>query len=230
MHADLEKALFYGGEPTIIKSNLAVLRQMIDAGKTDLLVSFTTNLQLLKPEILDLVKHFSRVEITGSIDGLGQVNDYIRYPSKWQAVSENLLKLHEMYPQIFLSIIYVVQVANIFSFVDLIRWIARTMPDRQVQVMPTMLQNPPYLRPDILTDSLRSKSLDYIDSALTDPSIVQRNKDYLQDVRSQIARVHPDAVVLRQKFRQYTAYLDRTRKTDFLQTFPDLRELVRESE
>lgn len=222
----LKRLYFTGGEPTLIKSNLTLLEQMIEAKKTDLLVSFTTNLQVLPQEWLDILPNFSRVEVTGSIDGLAEVNDYIRFPSQWKNVSENLRKLYDMYPKIFLSVIYVVQVSNIFSYVDFIRWVAVNFPERQMQVMPTMLQGPEFLRPEILTDELRLKATLYIDEALEDSSIMLKNREYLKDIKSQINNINPNAGDLRNKFREYIQYLDSTRKTQYLKTFPEMKSLI----
>lgn len=221
----LKRLYFTGGEPTIIKSNISALEELIAAGRTDLLVSFTTNLSQLKPELIELLKKFERVEITGSIDGIGPVNDYIRYPSKWSTVSDNLKKVHSLYPKIYLSIIYVVQAANIFSYVDLIRWIARTMPERQIQVIPTMLQGPDHLRPNILTASIKQRALEYIDEALFEPDIFDTNKGFLRDIRSQIQTEHPNGPRLRQQFREYVTYLDKIRNTNFAQAIPEMKDL-----
>ncbi len=224
----LQRLYFTGGEPTLIKSNLSILRQLIAAGRTDLLISFTTNLQVLPQEWLDILPHFSRVEITGSIDGVGPVNDYIRFPSQWKDVQENLKKLYALHPRLEVSIISVVQATNIFGYVDLIRWVAQNFQERQIQIIPTMLHGPNFLRPEILDFDLRQQAVKYIDEALSDLSIMQKNKDFLQDVRSQILNPHKDAIQLRKKFSEYMKYLDRTRKTNFSETFPQLSSMVEE--
>lgn len=218
----LNRLYFTGGEPTLIKSNLAVLKRLIEIGHTGLLVSFTTNLQQLKDEWLEVLLKFERVEITGSIDGFGPVNDYIRYPSQWKNIELNMLRILALPPRISFSIIFVVQAANIFSFVDLVRWVSYEFKQHQILVMPTMLQGPPFLRPQILQSEVLTKALYAIDEALKDNQISSRNKAYLAEVRSQILAVSPGSKRLQMQFFEYMTYLDRTRKTDFRSVFPEL--------
>ena len=154
----LKRLYFTGGEPTLIKSNLTVLKKLIQNNRTDLMVSFTTNLQVLPPEWIEVLLKFQRVEVTGSVDGFEEVNDYIRFPSQWDKVSKNITIFYDMYPQIFFSLMYVVQVSNLFSYLKLIRWIADTFPERQIQVIPTMLQGPEFLRPELSSFSANTTS------------------------------------------------------------------------
>ena len=222
----LRRLYFTGGEPTLIKSNLSALKQMIQVGKTDLLISFTTNLQTLPAEWLDILPRFSRVEITASIDGFGKANEYIRFPSQWKNVSDNLQKLYDMYPKIFLSIIYVVQASNVLSYIDLIRWISKKFPERQIQVIPTMLQGPSFLQADILDLKMQQKAIDCINEALLDASILEKNLEYLADIKSQISKQNQNASDLRNKFREYILYLDRTRNINFSEAFPEMASIL----
>ena len=60
---NLHRLYFTGGEPTLIQSNRNLLRELIERKKTDLLVSFTTNLTVIDEELLEMMSHFKNIEI-----------------------------------------------------------------------------------------------------------------------------------------------------------------------
>ncbi len=82
---------FGGGEPLYNPKMLEMLRISIEMGHAHkLTISYNTNLTILNNEILDLWKQFKSVKLLISIDGFGELNDYIRPPSKWGVIDKNL--------------------------------------------------------------------------------------------------------------------------------------------
>ncbi len=83
-----------GGEPTLVEGNYTFLRGLIDKGYAkNISLVFNTNVTNFQQRFLDTVNHFDRVTFNLSIDGVGGVQEYIRYPSKWKAVQQNMSKL-----------------------------------------------------------------------------------------------------------------------------------------
>ena len=83
-----------GGEPTLVEGNYTFLRGLIDKGYAkNISLVFNTNVTNFQQRFLDTVNHFDRVTFNLSIDGVEGVQEYIRYPSKWNAIQKNMTKL-----------------------------------------------------------------------------------------------------------------------------------------
>jgi sulfatase maturation enzyme AslB (radical SAM superfamily) len=80
---------FQGGEPTIMPEVIDFLKQCIKKNKTDFNLTMCTNGVKLTSKFLDVLKHFSKVSFSFSIDGFGKVNDYWRSGSHWDKVISN---------------------------------------------------------------------------------------------------------------------------------------------
>ena len=89
---DLQKVYFTGGEPTLLETPYKFMDEMISQGIQDKVdIMFNTNCTNVQPKWLDQISQFKKVQINGSIDGIGAMNDYIRAPSKWKNIRENFI-------------------------------------------------------------------------------------------------------------------------------------------
>ena len=112
---------FVGGEPLYEKKNFNILERLVAADNTDCFISFTTNgsTQLSDNE-KELLSKFKNVNISVSIDGVGPVFEYLRYPLKWSDLLENL----EYYKQcnFNISISYTISNLNILYYDETVDW------------------------------------------------------------------------------------------------------------
>lgn len=94
---------FVGGEPMIHPKFIKVLDFLIENNlHSQIQIQVFTNASWVpKEKIKERLKKFENVTISLSIDGVGQVNDYSRWPAKWSIVHEaakmwlHLSKEHE---------------------------------------------------------------------------------------------------------------------------------------
>ena len=94
---NVERISFIGGEPTISDEHVRYLKKLIEVGRSgQIKISYVTNLTGINDELIDLWKHFKHVHVAVSVDAYGKVNEYIRYPFKWQKVESNIRKLFQM--------------------------------------------------------------------------------------------------------------------------------------
>ena len=94
-HCDL--IYFTGGEPLLIDEHQKFLRFCTERGfASRLTLKYNTNLTLLPPELIELWRPFRKVRLNCSLDAVGALNTYIRYPSRWPVVSRNIAKLNEL--------------------------------------------------------------------------------------------------------------------------------------
>lgn len=86
---DLRYVRLAGGEPFVMPEVEALLSKMVDVGKTDLELHIITNCTSSKPRLISLLKRFSKVKLSCSIDGVGETIEYQRYPSRWPSIESN---------------------------------------------------------------------------------------------------------------------------------------------
>ena len=88
---------FVGGEPTISDEHLQFLTLLVKSGKSkNINISYVTNLTGITDELIELWKNFYSVRLTLSVDGYGNINEYIRYPFKWSKIESNIRKCFDI--------------------------------------------------------------------------------------------------------------------------------------
>jgi len=85
---------FTGGEPLMTKEYKELLLERAKhPGIESVFLNYSTNLMHFPTnDILDIWKRVNFVEIATSFDGVGDVIEYVRFPSKWDTVSKNIIK------------------------------------------------------------------------------------------------------------------------------------------
>ena len=120
---NLKQVYFAGGDPLMIREHKLFLEEIIRQGYADkILIRYNTNALLLDDSIIDLWKQFKIVKVGFSIDALDQRNWYIRYPSDWNTIVQNLHKLDNTPSNIQVSIATAIQILNIKNLPDFAKW------------------------------------------------------------------------------------------------------------
>ena len=164
----LKKVYMTGGEPTLIKNNFKFMQACIDQGRTDIVLFFNINCTNVNKNFLNLISKFDQVIINASIDGIGKVNEYIRYPSKWNQVSKNIESL-AMMSNVKLGITPTVQVYNIYDLVNILEWTESLQQKYNNRIFVDFLINvhPYHLNVNILPDSIRLPVADSLEEYLS---------------------------------------------------------------
>jgi len=88
---------FVGGEPTISEEHINFLQLLIDNNRSrNISLNYVTNLTGYNDELASLWKNFKSVFVSVSVDGYDKVNEYIRYPIKWNKCENNIRRFLEM--------------------------------------------------------------------------------------------------------------------------------------
>lgn len=118
---NLKMLSLLGGEPLYEKKNFDLLKNLIEVGNTDCFISIVTNgsVELVDKQI-DILKQFSNLNFCLSVDGVGPVFEYMRYPLKWQTLVTNL----ELYKSlgIHVSASYTISNLNIAYYNETVEW------------------------------------------------------------------------------------------------------------
>lgn len=160
--ADLRELHFAGGEPFLIPEVTKIISRLADSPRAaQCRLSFNTNGTVLPKELFRLFPKFKGVRIIVSLDGLNEVNDYIRFPSKFASIRRNLETLARDFQDFNLETVCfntTVQVHNIFHLPELIKNISRISPNFLPFAVLGPLNYPECLSIQVLPRELKEKA------------------------------------------------------------------------
>ena len=92
---NLKQVYMLGGEPLINDLHDEILDLLIDNGAAkNITLHYNTNLQVNKlSKYLDKWEKFKKIDLQASIDGSGDIYEYIRWPGQWSKVYKNLVEV-----------------------------------------------------------------------------------------------------------------------------------------
>ena len=127
---DIRHIIFGGGEPLLIKDHERFITKLVESGHSKHIeLRYHTNGTILNEKFIDLWNQFKEVELMISIDDWGKRNDYVRYPSDWAIISENLDRLDKTPDNIVVNILTTIHAMNIYSIPEF----ANNLLDRKWQ-------------------------------------------------------------------------------------------------
>lgn len=95
---ELNRLNISGGEPLLNKELDSFMDYLIYKGfHSKIHMSVISNLSIINQSFLQKLSQFKEVSITLSMDGLGEVNDFIRYPIKFDKFIENIKELKSIF-------------------------------------------------------------------------------------------------------------------------------------
>lgn len=161
---DLREVYFAGGEPMMVKN----LPKFLDKLDNHIMLRFSTNGTIMNPIIFNKLKRFRHVNLCFSLDGIGKVNDYIRWGSNWKEIEYNIEKYTEIAD---VTVSPTIQIMNALYYDELAEWCDK----RNFLVYDNVLINPDWLHMKNAPDSLRSKFTRF-SHWLTEPDLQAREK------------------------------------------------------
>ena len=104
------------------------------------------------PRLMELLQQFKKVKISLSIDGIGPVFEYMRWPGKWQTTLDIIEQLR-LVPNFQLSVYSTISNMNAYYFDQIVEWNIKnwSMTDWTYQIV----QEPDDFAPNILPDELK---------------------------------------------------------------------------
>lgn len=123
MAGDLSLIQLVGGEPTINKTQIALLKFLCDSGQaSEIDLILVTNLTTCREEIYQIFTQFRSLKVFLSIDGCNDTYEYVRYPGKWDTLVANIQRLRKALPGTEIVINVVLQAINAMNVADLFAW------------------------------------------------------------------------------------------------------------
>ncbi len=172
--SNIKHIIFGGGEPLYIKEHKEIIKQLVERGYAkEIELRYHTNGTIWDDEVAQLWHSFKRVEVMISLDGMNEVNDYIRYPANWSTIEQNLRKYDALPDNFDIKILCTVQALNIDHLPDFSDWLLAQNFNKigkksQAGIFhPGILHYPQYLCTKVLPkdakDKISKKLLDYVE-------------------------------------------------------------------
>lgn len=229
-----------GGEPMMIERHYEFLQKCIDMGQAGkMILEYNTNMTNLPNRVLDMWTKFKQVRVGASMDGMGAVVEYQRWPLKWAQAYKNLQKLDE-YAQKNSNILpwlaCTVTAYNVWHIPEFMRWKLDQSGFKKINstkkrpiITHHVAHGPKRVNVRILPDNIKQRL-----SAYYEKSIQEFKENYSEDIaknaenilRSILKYAHgADYSDKLPEFVKFTRYLDKARGHNILDIAPEYKEL-----
>ena len=119
---DFKVVSLLGGEPLMNKKIIRFLSMLIENGKAqNILLHITTNGTKCNDDILKILGKFKHLRLMISAEGIGKCNEYMRFPSSWVEIKNNIAQFKKL-TNAYVYINTIVQNLNILSVDQLIEF------------------------------------------------------------------------------------------------------------
>ena len=160
---ELQEVTIQGGEPSIMKEfeYYFTALQEKDVCK-NINLQIITNLTNTNKNFLKLFENFKSVRLGISVDSFGLANDYIRWPSKFNAIEKNIGIVSEIDTITHIDILNSINILSLFNYGEFLTWAKRmekvcTKKDRYFGVTASVVDYPRHLNPFIAPLPLKEK-------------------------------------------------------------------------
>lgn len=123
---NIKKLYVAGGEPTAMPEFYDFIEKCIETKQTNFEFIISTNATKLSNKFKNQLTNFSNFQFIVSVDGFDTVNYYIRWPSNWKTIVDNVKHLIENRHSV--SFNTTVSIYNICSLYKLLEFFDETFP------------------------------------------------------------------------------------------------------
>ncbi len=239
---NLQQLYFAGGESTIIEEHYKLLEQCIEQGHAkNIELRYNSNGLEMPERIFDLWKQFRRVRFHFSIDSIGEMNHYIRFPSQWSKIEAQLHRLDQSEAHIEVTVACAVQILNIYYIPDFIKW-KLTQGFKKINPWPLgaglinfhFVYHPAHLNVKVLPPEFKQKVAEkyedfykWLHENHPDPVRLEESEYGIKRLKGLVKFMNSEDWSNRlPEFKEYIQHMDGIRKLNFGETFPEMKELV----
>lgn len=222
-----------GGEPSISKQNFDLLYKLVERKRNEeVFILVSTNIMTITPKFYDLLNKFKNLQINISIDGIGKTQEYLRYPSNWHRIEQNLQKIINI-ENAKLIVNSVIQIPNLEHCVEIFDYfenINKRSGKKLFTLSPIDLVFPEHTNLLYLPTEYKIKCWEQIEDWSTNNN--EYNTDLLDKMNSIKTKCYEtvDHVTMKTKIAEYLKVnnvFDVNRKTSLTDINPKLAEVLR---
>jgi MoaA/NifB/PqqE/SkfB family radical SAM enzyme len=116
-----KKISLLGGEPFFDSKTFEILEKLLDHNNLDCFVTLVTNGSIaLDQQKINVLSNFTDLNICISIDGIGPVFEYMRWPGKWSMLTKNIKQYSTITSN--LSVSYTISSLNALYYDETVQW------------------------------------------------------------------------------------------------------------
>ena len=182
-----------GGEPFIIPEVVSLLDKLLPK-KDTVRISFNTNLTKVSEKLLSRLSQFKNLNLNISLEGVEEMNDYIRYPSKWEDIVSNIDLIKNKVPLAILAVQHVLQHTSVYALPELVNFYSKY----NMRLFLTTVQGDEFLTfksvppsdllkfrvwaatCELLDNDCRNLIINSIDQTEFDPKLYTRYRSYVE--------------------------------------------------
>ena len=233
---DLQFLKLTGGEPLMEEQNYQLMEQFIewDIAK-NIMLDINTNGTFMNERLVNIVKHFKLVKLHISLEGTGELYQYIRGGENFtlEQLENNIVKFNKL-PNTVVIYTVTVQIYNIFNIVDIWNWYLKIRKPTNEIYFKNVVVNPPHLNFQILPNELKLQAYEKMKQAnlpqgdYTDVNNVTQGDIGFSNILKNLQHLDTYSEKHLKEFVQFTRDVDSLRKTDIRKIIPQLSELFEE--
>jgi sulfatase maturation enzyme AslB (radical SAM superfamily) len=220
---NIEEFYFAGGEPLLTDKHYDILEYLISIEKTSVKLKYNTNLSNLKyknKSIIDLWKQFPNIQIGASLDSWGDRAEYIREGTDWKTIKDNLQLIKTHLPHVNLYTSTVVSAFNVATLPEFFNHMIESKLFNNFSPAVYSLQNPEFYSFSILNNELKANIIDKLSKTKFNSLVDSRIQDVIASLKNSVYNEQD-----LQEFKKTTTEYDLIRNRNFLETFPELKDL-----
>jgi sulfatase maturation enzyme AslB (radical SAM superfamily) len=198
-----------GGEPWLTRAHWDFVKKLVAMGLSkNIILIYNTNATLWSDKWLDVWKNFQKVSIICSLDGVGELNNNVRYLSDWSVIETNLHKINDAYEtnqlKGFRGITYTLHHLNAYGIKDFLDWQSQNFIKWPVYI--NLVSTPMFLSLSLWSDQEIEKWVKYA-SAISDANF-QKQLPFIKDLIAYHAEKYQSNV--------YTKHQILQKRSDFI--------------
>jgi len=243
--SNIEHVYMAGGEPMMIERHYEFLQKCIDGNHAkNIIIEYNTNMTNLPDRVLDMWTHFKQVRVGASIDGMGDVVEYQRWPLKWKSAYRNLQKLDDYAynnKNIIAWLAFTVTAYNVWHVPEFMWWKLKESGFKAINstkkrpIITHHVAHGPKRANIKILDKKMKDHLEYHYARWSDRFI--DDKELSMDVKNNAASImesvlkfakSEDASDKLPEFVRFTKYLDKQRNQSVVDVVPQYEELFNE--
>jgi hypothetical protein len=239
---NLRQLYFAGGEATIIDKHYEILEKCIETDHAHHIeLRYNSNGIHMPARLYELWSHFPKVRFHFSVDSVGEMNEYIRFPSKWSVIERQFRRLDETPDNVEVTIACAVQALNIYYLPEFIDWkLAQNF--KKINPAPLgaglinvhFVYHPACLNvkifPNEFKQKVREKYENYcekLSERFQDDESFLNNAYGVKRLMGLVKFMESEDWSQRMpEFQEYIKLLDKTRGHSFEKTFPEMAHLI----
>jgi pyruvate-formate lyase-activating enzyme len=230
----VQELILAGGEPFLIAEQFAFVKACCELGEADhIRLRYHTNGTVFPDEMIPYWERFEQVHFLVSIDGIGDVADYVRHPSNWDSIEDNIRRFDALGENTLTNFHFTTHALNVYRLREVLEWADRSglrnrdrFSQLQEYVTCDLVLTPVYLDirvlPPALKQAITARVMDYV-RARPAGEASDKLTGILTFMNSQDRSARMSSLV------EYTRLLDSTRDSNAIETFPELKPWLAEA-